>query len=199
MGGVSTDAFRSQTKKEQNGMNWEVVGTIAEIVGAIGVVISLVYLAVQVKSNTRALKANASFETTHSWAAFNEMLVSAMMSDSAFQAGEDCRVVEITAKFYNPHGRPEDLSQNDMVLVSMMHRALFQKLEGQYYQFKHGYLEPQIWIARRNWARGVLELPLGRAWWEQEVQAFIFSPEFVSIITDAPIASIKVKLPGVEE
>ena len=180
-------------------MNWDAIAAFAEVIGAIGVVVSLVYLAIQVRSNTRALKASSSFETTHSWAAFNEMVVSSMISDPAYQAGEDCKIVDITAKFYDPNAQTKDLSHNDMVLVSMMHRALFQKLEGQYYQFKHGYLEPQIWVARRNWARGVLELPLGRAWWQQEVQASIFSTEFVKILSDAPTSSAKVKLPGVEE
>ena len=180
-------------------MNWEVVGVIAEVVGAIGVVVSLIYVAVQVKSNTRALKASASFETAHSWATFNEMLVSAMLGDPAFQAGEDCRLVEVAATFYDPEARPGDLSKTDTILVSMMHRALFQKLEGQYYQFKHGYLEPQIWAQRRDWARGVLELPLGRAWWEQEVLAAIFSREFISVISDAAAPSAKVKLAGFEE
>lgn len=161
--------------------------------------VSLIYVAVQVKSNTRALKASASFETAHSWATFNEMLVSAMLGDPAFQAGEECRLVEVAATFYDPDARPGDLSRIDTILVSMMHRALFQKLEGQYYQFKHGYLEPQIWAQRRDWARGVLELPLGRAWWEQEVLAAIFSREFVSVISDAAAPSAKVKLAGFEE
>ena len=180
-------------------MNWDALGAFAEVVGAVGVVVSLVYLAIQVRSNTRALKAGASFETTHSWATFNEMVVSSMIGDPAYQAGEECRVVEITTKFYDPNAQSEDISHTDMVLVSMMHRALFQKLEGQYYQFKHGYLEPQIWVARRNWARGILELPLGRAWWEQEVLASIYSDEFVAVLSDAPVSSAKVKLPGTED
>ena len=180
-------------------MNWEAVGVIAEVVGAMGVVISLIYVAIQVKSNTRALKASASFETAHSWATFNEMLVSGMLGDSAFQAGEESRLVEVTARFYDPNARPEDLSRTDTILVTMMHRALFQKLEGQYYQFKHGYLEPQIWAQRRDWARGVLELPLGRAWWEQEVRAAIFSREFTSVVADAAAPGAKVKLAGFED
>lgn len=180
-------------------MNWEVVGVLAEVVGAIGVVISLIYVAVQVRSNTRALTASASFETAHSWATFNEMLVSAMLGDPAFQAGKDCRLVEVTATFYDPDARPEDLSKTDTILVSMMHRALFQKLEGQFYQFKHGYLEPQIWAQRRNWARGILELPLGRAWWEQEVKSGIFSRDFASAISDAEGPRPKVKLAGFGE
>jgi len=47
-------------------MNWEAIGAIGEIVGAIGVIITLVYLAVQIRSSARATEAqvhaNLSFE-----------------------------------------------------------------------------------------------------------------------------------------
>lgn len=40
-------------------MNWDALGAIAEAVGAIGVVATLAYLAVQVRANTRALSAQS--------------------------------------------------------------------------------------------------------------------------------------------
>ena len=40
-------------------MNWELVGAIAEIAGAVGVLITLVYLAIQIKDNTKSLQAGS--------------------------------------------------------------------------------------------------------------------------------------------
>lgn len=37
-------------------MNWEAIGTVAEVVGAAAVVVSLVYLAVQIRQNTRQVE-----------------------------------------------------------------------------------------------------------------------------------------------
>ncbi|MGD8810077.1 MAG: hypothetical protein PVG24_10755 [Gammaproteobacteria bacterium] len=37
-------------------MNWEAIGTLAEVVGAVAVVVSLVYLAVQIRQNTRQVE-----------------------------------------------------------------------------------------------------------------------------------------------
>ena len=37
-------------------MNWNAVGAIAELLGAIGVIVSLVYLAIQIRRNTRTQK-----------------------------------------------------------------------------------------------------------------------------------------------
>lgn len=39
-------------------MNWEAVGAIGETLGAAGVIVTLAYLAVQLKQNTRALRSN---------------------------------------------------------------------------------------------------------------------------------------------
>jgi hypothetical protein len=36
-------------------MNWDAIGAIAELLGAVGVIASLIYLAMQLKQNTRAM------------------------------------------------------------------------------------------------------------------------------------------------
>jgi hypothetical protein len=46
------------------GMNWEALGAIGEIVGAVAVILTFDYLAVQVRQNTRAIRAGAHQETT---------------------------------------------------------------------------------------------------------------------------------------
>ena len=40
-------------------MNWEAIGAVAELTGAVGVIASLVYLATQIRQNTRSLRATA--------------------------------------------------------------------------------------------------------------------------------------------
>ena len=57
---------------EPNMMDLQDWGAIGEVVAAIAVVVSIVYLAAQIRSNTRATKASASFDATHSWATLNE-------------------------------------------------------------------------------------------------------------------------------
>jgi hypothetical protein len=38
-------------------MNWDAVGALAEIIGALGVLVTLIYLATQIRDNTRSLQA----------------------------------------------------------------------------------------------------------------------------------------------
>ena len=40
-------------------MNWEAIGALADLASAIGVIVTLVYLALQVRRNTRALRAES--------------------------------------------------------------------------------------------------------------------------------------------
>jgi heme/copper-type cytochrome/quinol oxidase subunit 1 len=49
-------------------MNWEAVSAVGQIIGAIAVVISVVYLAVQVRSNARQMRL-ASATLSASWSA----------------------------------------------------------------------------------------------------------------------------------
>ena len=42
-------------------MNWEAIGAIGETLGAVGVIVTLIYLATQLRQNTRALNLNAEF------------------------------------------------------------------------------------------------------------------------------------------
>ena len=40
-------------------MNWEAISAISDIVGAIAVVVSLIYIAVQIRQNTRMMRSGA--------------------------------------------------------------------------------------------------------------------------------------------
>lgn len=53
-------------------MNWDAVSALAEVVGLIAVVISLVYLAIQVKGNTQQIERAAQANRTQNWQAVSE-------------------------------------------------------------------------------------------------------------------------------
>jgi hypothetical protein len=63
-------------------VNWEAVGALGEWIGAFGVVISIVFLAQQVRSNTRALKARAAYDAGIGWAELNEELAQNILFDT---------------------------------------------------------------------------------------------------------------------
>lgn len=56
-------------------MNWEIVGAIAEMLGALGVIASLLYLASQLRSNAVASAVAARLTTTQFMTDFNRDLI----------------------------------------------------------------------------------------------------------------------------
>jgi len=71
-----------------------------------------------------------------------------------------------------------------------MWRAVMQKLEGQYYLFKYGLLEPGVWEKRSTVARGIIDSALMRAWWDHEQAIATFSDEFVAAVEAADSLSV---------
>ena len=155
---------------------------ISQIVAVIAIFASLIFVGVQVrqnseqiKANTRSIKAAAAFEGTHSWAATNEMIIADLPDE----------FVMMTISTYDPNKTWNDYSETQRARVTLLHRALFQKLEGLYFLYKYGNLDKAIWDARSSWAAGVIKLPFYQHWWEFEKTQHIWTGEFVAVIETA--------------
>ena len=55
-------------------MNWEAIGALAELAGALGVIASLVYLAVQIRQNTRSAREATSHSLLHDLQQFRSLI-----------------------------------------------------------------------------------------------------------------------------
>lgn len=159
-------------------MTLETIYYITQIVAVLAVVVSLVFVGMQLRQsaeqtrqNTRAIRAAASFEAMHSWATFNEHALS--WSD------QQRALVVATAR---PDKTWDDFSSDEQILMMVFYRALFQKLEGQFYMYQYGSLDKELWEGRRDWAAGVIRAPFLRELWEREKKEKIWSEQFVSAI-----------------
>jgi hypothetical protein len=56
-------------------LNWDAIGAIAEGIGAVGVIASLLYLAVQVRANTRASAVDSKFRSAEMQNDFVDSLI----------------------------------------------------------------------------------------------------------------------------
>jgi hypothetical protein len=121
-------------------------------------------------------KASATFDGLHSWAEFNEQ--------ATFQS-EDWH--ELILRAQGSDAKEEDFTDPEWMRVSVGFRAIMQKLEGQYYLYKYDLMESAIWEQRSKVARGMIEPPLIRQWWEQERPLATFSDEFVKAVEEAPL------------
>ena len=70
-------------------MNWEAIGAIANLLAAIGVIASLIYLAVQIRQNTRAVRSSSvqslvqSLSATSQAVLENEYIIPIMLKANA--------------------------------------------------------------------------------------------------------------------
>lgn len=55
-------------------MNWEAIGAVGEILGAIAVIATLIYLAKQIRQNSQAVQVSALRDTTEQWNRWSEVL-----------------------------------------------------------------------------------------------------------------------------
>jgi hypothetical protein len=152
------------------------LGALGEFVSSIAVVVSIVYLSIQIRSNTRTTRASATFDGLHSWAQFNEQ--------ASFQP-DDWH--ELILKALASATNEDDFTDPEWSRITMGFRAIMQKLEGQYYLYKYGLMEPDIWEKRSRVARGMIESPLMWQWWKHEQPHETFSDEFVKAVEDAPV------------
>lgn len=126
-------------------MNWEALQGIAELVGALGVIISLIYLAAQVRQNTKSIRTASNQDLLTS---FNGMLEFAKSS-------------EYGAKIFDAYARQglENLSQQEIAGVRVASVQILRVFEQAYLQRRAGLLDEDVWQGWEYNMKIVMGLP----------------------------------------
>jgi hypothetical protein len=107
-------------------VNWEAISAIGQIVGALAVVISLIYLAREIRRNARAERL-ASTDSLNRW------------------LGELVAHPHVRELYYRGVHDFESLKGADIVGFSMLMDQLFYIQQELYYQRLEGHLDPRLW------------------------------------------------------
>ena len=148
-------------------MNWEAVSAVGQIIGAIAVVISVVYLAVQVRSNARQMRL-ASMRSMSD--AFNRWLQS---------MAENPHIGEL---WYRGMRDFDSLEGGDLARYSALMDHQFRIYEDMYYQKVEGHLDPRVWRGFEAPMRDIIAYPGIQAWWRS--RAHWFSKEFGKFVDE---------------
>jgi hypothetical protein len=138
------------------------LANIGEAVGGIAVVITLIYLAVQIRQNTRMMRAAAHHSA-------NQLAVEINLA-----LGTDPRVSEVLLL------GSKDLSGLDPTQSLMFHllmRSIFSGAEDFYIQTREGLLNADMWESRKHSMHQYLLRPGIDAWWTENQS--LFSNDFV--------------------
>jgi hypothetical protein len=133
------------------------LGSLGEFVGAMGVVISLVYLARQMSQNTTSVRA----------ASFNSMTENSIrLLEPSFRDGD-------FADFLHRAERdPSSLSPNEVVRWDAYMTAVYRHFGNLVYQYRVGVLDRQMWESYRDTLKRHLRTPSWRSWFEENKEDF---------------------------
>ena len=160
-------------------MNWEAMGSIAELVGAVGVIASLVYWAAQIRHNTRSLRAATYESLARATAESNILLIS---------HPEIANVVESGLGDF-----PLDGDARARFIAYL--RMTFRRYDSIFLHYRQGTLPPEAWEAYWNSFRKILRKNNVREFWERNMDDYM--PEFCDLVNREINNSIGVgKLPA---
>ena len=146
-------------------MTWEAISAVGQIVGAVGVIISVIYLALQVRSNARQTRLASMLAMSR---AFNQWLQS---------LAENAEVGEL---YYRGVRDFAAMKGSDLPRFSALMDHLFRIYEDMYYQKLEGHLDPRVWRGFEAPMRDIIAYPGIQAWWRS--RSHWFSREFADFI-----------------
>ena len=156
-------------------MNLELAGVVSEIIGAAAVVISVVYLAVQIRQQTVQSRLAATREVAAQW---NDILNHAI---------EDDTFIEVYLRGVRDY---ESLPNSERLRVAFIFQRMMRLLEELFLHIEKGQIEPVIFESMNRALHEWLTFPGTQKWWELSKELF---EEGLQIKVDNLIAVAKEK------
>jgi hypothetical protein len=143
-------------------MTIEQMGSIGEVIGGIAVVVTLIYLAIQMRQNTQMMRAAAH----HSVNELGVHINLALGTDP-----EASRIIQLGSENY------KELEPHQRLMFHLIMRANFSGAEDFYIQSREGLLDTGMWDSRKLAMTRYLQQPGVQTWWERNSD--LFSTDFV--------------------
>lgn len=135
-------------------MNWDAVSSVAEIVGAVAVVVSIIYLARQVKQSNKTTEAATALE------------ISRLLAEWHGRLNQTPELAHILIRGTKDDS---DFSDQDRARFLATVAELFLLFEAMHQQYKLGFLTDDAWTPlERAVARLVSSAPI-QVWWDSEI------------------------------
>jgi hypothetical protein len=145
------------------------LGNLGEFVGAIGVIVSLVYLAKQMQQNTTSVRA----------ASFNSMVQNSLrLLEHAFIDSEFARFL------HKAETDPSSLSPEEKVRWDSYMTAVYRHFGNLVYQHRVGALDQEMWEAYERTLGHRLQMPSWRVWFQEH--EVLFSKSLVEHVERTP-------------
>jgi len=148
-------------------MNLNDLANLGQIIGAVAVVISLFYVASQIRQNTNAVR-SATAQTVHEHFAKWYHLVAA-----------DDELSQIVAKGLRDYG---SLSEKERVRFIAAFMSFLSYSQNAFLKWREGLLASPLWMGWQHVIMNLVGAPGGKAFWKD--RAYMFGDEFRRYIED---------------
>ena len=158
-----------------NPMNWDAIGAVGEILGASAVVISLVYLAAQIRAQNREARAAAMHEISEG---FRDSIATFVNRENA----------EIITRA----NRDFDALPDEDVFVLLAGLQRFLRLwEEAFHQYNDGRLDSKIWNVMVKQYASFISMPaMNRIW---QLRKDYYDPEFREFVENLAKTEYKIR------
>jgi len=148
-------------------VNWDAIGAIGEVIGGVGVVASLLYLAVQTRQNTRAVRV----------ASFHQVADS--FSELSLAVFQDPSLVSLITR---SRSEPDSLTPEDTARFGFFLLTLFRRAESMFFHCEQGALQRESWVGIHRTLEVMLTHPMADQWWSESADRF--NPTFRAYIEE---------------
>lgn len=146
-------------------MNWEAIGAIGEVVGALAVIATLLYLAIQIRQNTKAIRSTT---------------LTAITEHKHFELRWSSDIATAWRKSLTD---PGSLTPDESWQVAEWMASSFVARQNEFFQHKQGLIDDDTWEASEKIIRLALSGDWARNWWDQ-FGPNAFTESFVSLVEE---------------
>lgn len=161
-----------QTVGEESILNWEAIGAVGETLGAVGVIVTLGYLAYQLRQNTRALKLNAEFSAAQEHIHNSVNVSGTAVPDVVFRGLED----------------PAQLTREESAQFVFWFNGSMRMYQHQHLMFLEGNLSQASWTSTERLIKGFVQNEGWKAYWS--VRRNTYSDEFQRLIDNLDTSEV---------
>ena len=132
-------------------MTLDQLASLGEFVGGIGVIVSLVFVGIQIRQNTNSIKGQSELDLNQRYA---ELHGRANVSDE---------LPRIWDKAIN---NPNELSEEEIRRARWLIAEHFLIYEGAFHLYRRGGISEETWRVKMAFMKNILENRIYREWWE---------------------------------
>jgi len=148
-------------------VNREALGAIENLLAAIGVIATLIYLSIQIRQNTKAVRSSCVQNLVQS------------LSTTAQAAAENQSMIPLLLKANTGAGT---LSEEERTRLHFWFIMTFRRFEGVYFQHDLGFVDATMIEGFERSHTAILASKSGHAWWTNSKE--IFNSAFVSYVEE---------------